>query len=288
MTPLALALVLLAALLHALWNLAAKRAGGGLPFVFLTGVIINTLYLPVVIGYVLWQRPVLSWGAAGMIAGSGLLKAAYSLCLQRSYRAGDFSLVYPLARGTGPLLAVFAAVAFFGERPTPVALAGGAVIIASIFVLTGGHRLLHADRAHLRRGAAYGVATGVMIAAYTLWDRHAVAVWRIPPVIFDAGTALVVLTLTTPFALNRRAEVAREWREHWREAIVVAVLSPLGYLLILTALQFTPVSYVAPAREVSIVIGAFLGARVLKEASGTRRLWAAVAMVVGIVALALG
>jgi drug/metabolite transporter (DMT)-like permease len=225
-----------------------------------------------------------------MIGVSGLLKTTYSLCLQRSYRAGDFSLVYPLARGTGPLLATLVAIVFFGERPTPLALARGAVIIACVFVLTGGHRMFSArdDRANLRRGAVYGIITGVTIASYTLWDRHAVAVARIPPVIFDAGTALTVFSLTAPLAWRRRVEVAREWREHRREAFAVAVLSPVGYLLILTALSVAPVSYVAPAREVSIVIGAFLGARVLKETGGARRLWAAVAIVLGIIALALG
>jgi len=289
MTAFALTLVLLAACCHAVWNLAAKRAGGGLPFVFLTGLVINALYVPVVAGYVLlWRPPELPWSALGVIGVSAALKAGYALFLQRAYRAGDFSLVYPLARGTGPLLSMVLAVALLGERPHPLGLLGGLLVVAGIFFLTGGPTLWRADRTHLRTGIGYGLLTGVFIAAYTLWDRHGVAARGIPPILFDAGTALAVTILLAPFGWRRRAEVAREWRTHRREAFTMAVLSPLGYVLILTALTFTPVSYVAPAREASILIGTFLGAKYLKEAESPRRLGAAAVIVAGIVLLALG
>jgi len=288
MTPLALVLVLFAAVLHALWNYCAKRAGGGLPFVFLTGLIICSLYVPVVAVYSAWGHPLLPAGAVLWIMGSGVLKTSYSIFLQRSYRTGDFSLIYPLARGTGPLLSTTAAILFLGERPSPLALAGGGVIVASIFFLTDGTRLFHSDRAHLRTAVNYGLLTGVFIAAYTIWDRRGVATLAIVPVLYDAGTAFTQLALLSPFAWRRRAEVAREWREHRRWAFGVALLSPLAYILVLTAMSFTPVSYVAPAREVSIVIGAFLGAKMLKEADSRRRITAALAMAGGIIALALG
>lgn len=288
MTPLALALVLTAAVLHALWNLAAKRAGGGLPFVFVTGLVILALYLPVVAGYVLWKRPSLSLGAMGVVAVSAALKTAHSLCLQRGYRTGDFSLIYPLARGTGPLLSVLFAVLLLGERPTLPGIAGALLIVAGIFFLTGGTKLWHADRAHLRTGVRYGLLTGVFIAAYTLWDRQGVAVHAIPPVLFDAGTALAMNVFLAPFALRRWQEVKQEWRTHRPEIFTMAILSPVGYVLILTAMTFTPVSYVAPARESSILIGAFLGAKYFKEAQGSRRTAAAACIVVGIILLAAG
>ena len=288
MTLLSLTLVLLAAVLHAGWNLAAKRAGGGLPFVFATGLVINVLYVPVVVGYVLWRQPTLTAGALGVIAVSALLKTAYSLCLQRGYRTGDFSLIYPLARGTGPLLSVLFAILLLGERPHPLGLAGAGLIVAGIFFLTGGTKLWHADRAHLRTGIRYGLLTGVFIAAYTLWDRQGVAVHAIPPVLFDAGTAVMMNLLLAPFALRRWAEVKREWQVHRPEILVMAILSPLGYVLVLTAMTFTPVSYVAPARETSILIGAFLGAKYFKEAQGSRRLGAAACIVTGIVLLTAG
>lgn len=288
MTAFALALVLVAAVLHATWNLCAKRAGGGLPFVWVVGVVICALYTPVLIGYWLVYAPVISWLDAAWIAGSGVLKTCYSLCLQRGYRTGDFSLIYPLARGTGPLLSTIGAIALLGERPTPLALAGGAIIVLAVFFLTDGTRLFHDTHGHLRSAMRYGLLIGGFIATYTLWDRHGVHARGIPPVIYDGGTAFVVLALVTPSALPRWPEVVRHWREHKRYVFGMALLSPTAYVLVLTAMAFTPVSYIAPAREVSIVIGAFIGARYLKEADGRRRLWAAVAMAAGVIALALG
>ncbi len=288
MTAFALTLVLIAAVFHATWNLCAKRAGGGLPFVWLVGAIICAGYIPVLGVYAWLQRPILSREQLLWILGSGVLKTGYSLFLQRGYRLGDFSLIYPLARGTGPLLSTVAAIVLLGERPTPLALGGGIVIVAAVFFLTGGATMFHQDRAHLRTALRYGLLSGAFIAAYTIWDQQGVHRLRVPPVVFDGGTALVVFALVTPFAVPRWAEVQRHWREHKRYAFGMAILSSIAYVLVLTAMTFTPVSYIAPAREVSIVIGAFLGARFLQEADARRRLWAAAAMAAGVIALALG
>ncbi len=288
MPTFALALVLVAAVLHATWNLCSKRAGGGLPFVWLVGALICAGYVPVLAVYWTQWQPVLPPGALAWILGSGVLKTSYALFLQRGYRTGDFSLIYPLARGTGPLLSTLAAIVFLAERPSPLALGGGLVIIAAIFLLTGGAQLFHGSRAHLRNAISYGVTSGVLIAAYTIWDRHGVASLGVPPLLYDAGTAFTQLALLTPFAWQRRTEVAAEWREKRQWAIAVAALSPIAYVLVLTALTLAPVSHVAPAREISIVIGAFLGAKYLKESDGRRRIWAAAAMAAGVIALALG
>lgn len=308
MTGFALTLLLVAAVLHASWNLCAKRAGGGLPFVWLVSAVICGLYVPVLIGYWLWKQPVLSGLAIAWIAGSAVLKTGYSLFLQRAYRTGDFSLIYPLARGTGPLLSTLGAIVFLGERPSALAIGGGFVIITAVFALTGGFdRVGPALRGlsrfprrpvgsqatgesppHLMHAIHCGLASGVFIAAYTLWDRQGVHALAIPPLVYDGGTAFLVLALLTPSAIPRHAEVARHWRVHKRYVFGMAVLSPVAYVLVLTAMSFTPVSYVAPAREVSIVIGAYLGARFLKEADGRRRIWAALAMAAGVIALALG
>ncbi len=288
MTLSALLLVVVAAFAHAVWNLAAKRSGGGLPFVWLTGMLSFAFYVPVVALYAWWRPFELPAGTWPVILGSGLIKTAYALLLQRGYRHGDFSLVYPLARGTGPLLSTLAAIAIFGERPTPLALAGGAMIVASVFYLTGGGSVLRADRAHLHRGLLYGFVCGCCIAAYTVWDQRAVSQLGLPPPFYDFGTQVVMFVVLTPFALPRRAEVAQTWREHRGKALTVAFLGPTAYILILTAMTFTPVSYIAPAREISILIGTFLGARLLREADGSRRLAAAAGMVAGVIALALG
>jgi drug/metabolite transporter (DMT)-like permease len=295
----ALVLILIAAVLHATWNYWAKRAGGGLPFVYLVGLIICSLYIPVVIGYCAWQKPHLAPSAVALIFVSGILKTGYSLFLQRGYRTGDFSLIYPLARGTGPLLSTLAAIAFLGERPKPLPLAGGAVIVVSIFILCGGLQWLRTARSRepksreagphpAAKAASYGVVSGVFIAAYTLWDRQGVAFALIPPLLYDAGTAFTQLALLAPFAWKRRGEIAREWREHRMNAFIMSTAAPISYVLVLTAMRTTQISYIAPAREISILIGTFFGAKFLREAAAPRRLWAAAAMVVGLVALALG
>lgn len=312
MTSLALLLVLAAAVLHASWNYCAKRAGGGLPFVWLVGAIICTGYVVVLAIYAhVAGGLALPAGAIAWIAGSGVLKTSYSLFLQRGYRTGDFSLIYPVARGTGPLLSMIAAIVLLGERPSLLAFTGGAVIVGAIFWLTGGFARIGAlarraapktdaaprapGRDRSDRSAApvassvnYGVISGVFIAAYTIWDRRGVATLAIAPVLYDAGTAFTQIVLLSPFAWRRRAEVAREWRVNRRWALGVALLSPVAYILVLTAMRFTPVSYIAPAREISIVIGAFFGARFLKETDSRRRLLAAAAMTAGVIALALG
>lgn len=288
MTLPAVLLVLIAAFTHATWNYAAKRSAGGLPFVWVSSTFALALYGVAGVAYWLWQQPVLPAGLWWVVAGSGVLKTIYSLLLQRAYRHGDFSLVYPLTRGTAPLLATVGAIVFFGERPTPLALAGGGLIIACVFMLTGGPGLLKADRAHLRQGILYGLACATCVGIYTVWDQRAVAHLHLPPILYDGGTQLVLFSILTPFAWQRRAEVAAAWREHRGKAAIVGLLSPVAYVLILYAMSFTPVSYIAPAREISIVIGAFFGAKLLRESDAPRRLLAAAGMAAGIIALALG
>jgi drug/metabolite transporter (DMT)-like permease len=205
--------------------------------------------------------------------------------LQRGYAVGDLSLVYPLARGTGPLLATAAAIVLFGERPSLLVIFGIALITAGVFVLTSEGVSL---RSGLGAGVFYGLMTGVFIAAYTIWDKQAVSALLIPPLLQSWATTIVTTLLLTPLAMGNRKKIMALWRDYKPEVLGVAILSPLSYILVLTALVFTPVSYVAPAREISILIGAAMGARLLSEGDSTRRLIAAAAMVVGVVALALG
>lgn len=134
----------------------------------------------------------------------------------------------------------------------------------------------------------YALVTGTFIAAYTLWDKQAVSKYAVAPVLLDWGANLGRTFLLTPFALRHWEHTRDEWHTHRSEAVGVALLVPLSYILVLTAMEFTPVSYVAPAREISILIGTAMGTGLLAEGDARRRLVAACAMVLGIVALALG
>src|SRR4051812_19530776 len=135
MTLLALGFVLIFAVSHALWNLFAKRAGGGAAFVWTFDALSTLLYAPLaVIAMLRWHEPLTVLGL-GFIAGSAVLHLAYFLMLQQRYRIGDLSLVYALARSIGPVLSATAAILVFGERPGPIVIAGAALIGVGTFVL---------------------------------------------------------------------------------------------------------------------------------------------------------
>lgn len=286
MTLSALALILVAACLHAGWNLLAKQAGGGAVFVWLFAACSSLIYAPFALGLALLHPPAMGPVAWACVAGSACIHLGYFLSLQRGYRVGDLTLVYPMARGIGPLLATCAAIMLLGERPGGIALAGAGLIIVSVFVLAGGP-------GGMRRGVpaaavGYGVLTGMFIATYTVLDKYAVSALLIPPLLYDWLGNLGRMLLLTPYALSKRDVVSHQWRHNRRAIFGIAVMSPLAYILVLTAMVFTPVSYVAPAREVSILIAAVLGVRVLSEPLSLPRVLAAVGMVLGIIALAIG
>src|SRR5262245_52905311 len=286
MSSLALILILAAAVIHATWNLLNKQASGHATFTWLVAVLSALLYAPATITVIeIWQIEI-NFVAIGMMAGSAALHTAYFVLLNQGYRAGDLSLAYPLARGTGPLLSSIAAIAFLGERPSAIALVGALLIIGGVVILTTNLEQLRESRAH--NAVLYALVTGLFIAAYTIWDKQAVSRFGIAPLVLDWGANVGRVILLTPFALKYSEKTINEWREHKYEAIAVAVLIPLSYILVLTAMRFTPVSYVAPAREISILIGTAMGARLLAEGDVGRRLAAACAMVLGVVALAIG
>ncbi|MGZ8489941.1 MAG: EamA family transporter [Candidatus Binatia bacterium] len=286
MTSWALTLILAAAIIHATWNLINKQASGHATFTWIVAVLSALFYAPATIAIIeIWQLK-FSFVEVGMMAGSAALHTGYFLLLNQGYRVGDLSLVYPLARGTGPLLSTVAAILFLGERPSAIALVGALLIIGGVMVLAGNFARLR--QSGTRAAVGYALITGLFIAAYTLWDKQAVSHFAIMPMVLDWGANVGRAILLTPFALRYSEEAVIEWREHKWEAVAIAILIPLSYILVLTAMSFTPVSYVAPAREISILIGTALGARLLAEGDATRRLAAAGAMVLGIVALALG
>ena len=289
MSAAALALVLVAACLHAAWNYLAKKAGGGVAFVWLLASMSALIYL--LPALIIWfnTRPQFAPLHWLFIAGTAVLHVGYFLSLQTGYRKGDLSLVYPLARGSGPLLTTVGAIVLLGERPGWLALSGIALIVLSVFFISGGTRIFHAGRDEATAWALrYGLLTGLFIAAYTLWDKYAMAVLLIQPLLFDWLSNIGRSAILLPFVLRDWQTTGELWRrQRWRIA-TIALLSSLSYILVLQAMSFTDVTYVAPAREVSILLAAFLGARLLHEGESRRRLIAACAMLAGVVCLALG
>jgi drug/metabolite transporter (DMT)-like permease len=286
MTGWALTLILAAAVIHATWNLINKQASGHATFTWLVAVLSAIFYAPATITIIEIFQLKIDFIAVGMMVGSAALHTAYFVLLNQGYRAGDLSLVYPLARGTGPLLSSVAAILFLGERPSAIAVCGALLIIGGVVILT--INLPRFRETDARGAVIYALVTGLFIAAYTLWDKQAVSHFGIAPLVLDWGANVGRVILLSPFAIKYSDQTIAEWREHKYEAIAVAVLIPLSYILVLTAMRFTPVSYVAPAREISILIGTAMGTRLLAEGDAGRRFVAACAMVLGVVALAIG
>ena len=286
MSTLALALVLGAAFIHATWNFLLKRSGGGTVFVWWFATLSAMIYAPLTLAVVWWAQPALGWMHFALMFASAALHTAYYMLLDRGYRSGDLSLVYPLARGSGPLITVLCAVLLLQERPSGVAVVGALLIGCGAVLLTGNLRQLK-GRGSLP-AVGFALLTGCMIASYTLVDKIAVAAYLVPPILQDWVANLGRVVLMTPMVLGFKGELRPTWQHAKKDIVAVAVLCPLSYILVLTAMVFTPVSYVAPAREISILIATIMGTQLLAEGDAARRLTAATAMVAGIACLALG
>ena len=293
MSAVALALVLVAALMHALWNVVAKKSGGDTRFALITVLLMITVWAPVGVWAAWGVLP--AWGRLqwAVLLASAILHTAYVTALLRGYRLSDLTVVYPTARGTGPLLASLGAVAWLGESMSGLAVAGVVAVAVGVFFLAGGPGLwakVHdpAQRTRVRAGLRWGVVTGALIATYTLIDGYAVKVLLISPILVDYVGNLLRLPMLVPHALRDRAGFARLWRAQWRSALVVAVLGPLGFVLVLYAMRLAPISHVAPAREISMLFAALLGGRLLGEGDRMARLAGAACIAAGVGALALG
>ncbi|KMS88378.1 EamA family transporter [Prauserella rugosa] len=294
MTATALPLVVAAAFVHAGWNLAAKRVpGGGARFVFLYYAVSAALLVPIAAVVV----PVAGWSLSGTwvlaMVGTAVFHVAYGVVLQRGYAVGDLSVVYPVARGSGPLLSVAIAVLVLGERPGAVGLVGAALVVLGVFVIgtgssTGSTNTAATDGGIARRaGIVWGVLTGVTIAAYTLWDAFSVTTLDVPVVAYLAGGSALQALLLAPVAGRDRSDTGRLWREHRREVVLVGLLSPVAYVLVLLAMRIAPVSMVAPARELGIVVGGLAAWRMFGEPDPLRRILGSLVVLAGITAIAL-
>jgi drug/metabolite transporter (DMT)-like permease len=283
-----LVLVLVAAFCHASWNFLAKRAGNSPGFVWWCAAVAAIIYVPVLLVFIIIERPQLNGLQIIFIVGTACLHIAYFFFLQRGYGAGDLSLAYPLARGMGPLISTLGAIVLLGERPSVIALIGIALLIGGVLFLVGNPVQILKRGAQTRVVVGYALLTSVFIASYTIWDKYAVSVLLISPLLLDSSSAMWRATLLTPTVVGKWTSVRETWNRYRLEVVGVAILSPLAYLLILFAMSTSPVSYVAPMRECSVLIGTIMGTRFLAEKQIWRRLSAASVILVGIILLALG
>lgn len=281
-TAAALLLVLGAAVLHAGWNALTKRAGDPVVFLWCVGLAASVLYTPVAL-LTLAAAP-FSAAAVPFVIGTIVLHALYFFTLGRAYATGDLSLVYPVARGLGVALVPVAAFLLFGERLSPLGTLGVSLVGAGIFFL---HWRPGAwtRAAFLASGTGWALATGVLIASYSLLDKAGVA--RLHPLAYIWLMEIGSCALLTPVALVKAAAMRREWRANPGTIAAAALMSPTGYLLVLFAFQFSKTGYVVAAREMSIVLSAVIGSVWLREGGLGRRLAGAGVVLAGVACVAL-
>jgi multidrug transporter EmrE-like cation transporter len=291
MSNTALALVLTAGLLHALWNIAAKKSGGDHRFSFICCVLTSVMWLPVAFWFGLREVVAWSWVPWAVVMASAVVHTFYFNVLLTGYRKSDLTVVYPVARGTGPLIGSAAAVVVLGESVSLLGMGGVLAVCAGIFLVAGGVGLWArshdpAARAHTMTGVRWGFLTGCLIACYTVIDGYAIKVMLLGPVVFDYLCNALRMLVMAPGVVRDRSTLPQVFKHTWKHALLVATLGPLAYILVLTALQTAPLSHVAPAREVSMLFAALIGGKLLGEHDRGARVLGACCMAAGVMALA--
>jgi drug/metabolite transporter (DMT)-like permease len=289
----ALALVVLAGFIHACWNIAAKKAGGDVRFSCFSSLVMMVVWAPVGL-WLGWQQ-VPDWGVIqwSLVGASGILHTVYFVILLRGYRKADLTVVYPLARGSGPLLSSLVAIVFLGEHISALGFTGVLAVVVGVFLVAGGPAMVRnthsAEQAmRIRKGVLYGLLTGVFIASYTVIDGYAVKMVFMSPILVDYFGNFVRLAFLIPAVARNPVEARTLWHRQWKYAVIVGVISPISYVLVLYAMQVAPLSHVAPAREVSMLFAALLGGQLLGEGDRVLRFLGAACIGAGVMALALG
>ena len=288
MTALSLVLVLLSAVAHASWNLMLKRAGDPEVFAWVMLVVGSILLAPVGLA-LLWHNS-MDFPGLWFLLASVVLHVFYFILLARGYATGDLSLVYPVARGMGPMLVPVLAVILLGEIVETMAIVGIAAIVGGIYTISwwgNFHQVLRSPLLFLRSaGMRYAVLTGLTIAVYSIVDKEGVG--HIQPLLYIYFMFIGTVALLAPYILaNKGMETVKaEWRANAVPITVSGLLAFAAYGLVLTAFSLSRVSYVAPAREVGIVIGVLMGIFLLKEPFGRGRLLGSGLIVGGLVLIA--
>jgi drug/metabolite transporter (DMT)-like permease len=282
MPILAIALLFVAACLHALWNLLLKRSGEKYITSWWATIIGGLIFAPVLAFTGLPPREV--WP---LLAASLVLEALYFILLSYAYADNDFSLIYPMARGTAPAFLAIWSVIFLHEKPTVGGSIGlGMIVLGLIVVGSSALRLGGGSRPHLR-GIISALAVALIISAYTAVDGTAV---KLTPALGYATSIFVLLPLlTTPLSIARYGwpRLREEWHADRLTLVIVGVLGVLAYLFALLAYKMAPIGYAGAIREMSVVIGAFAGWHFLGEKMGRQRVIGAAIIFGGILIIAL-
>jgi len=274
MTLATLAIVLAAAFIHALWNLivvAARDRVATTTIVILFGA---AVFVPIALAR--WNVQAEAWP---YIALSSALELVYFVLLVSAYERADLSLVYPIARGSAPVLVLALAVAFTGAATSVTQVAGVALVGVGVFIVRGIRGGAHWRHVLLALGVA------LAIASYVVVDKEGVQF--ADPVTYGTLILGIPGIFAALFVLGRGGPRRLAASFNWRSALG-GVFSMLAYTLVLFALTTAPAASVSAVRESSVVIAAILGAVVLKEKSGPERVVGSIVVLIGVVLVVLG
>ncbi len=283
MTDTALILVIIAAFLHALWNYLAKKSRHKMAFIWWFILCAIVLYLPMFWFFFKGAKiSALGWTC---IVATGILHTFYFFFVGRSYRQGDLSVVYPLARGFGPFWVPILAVILLREQLTGPGIIGIGLVVAGIYVIHlksfSAKTVFEPFRAIRQPASVWALLTGCTIAAYSLVDK--VGIQSVQPPVYIYFMFLIPLLLLTPYVLiKEQAVLKEEWQLNKGSIMVVGFLVVFTYLLVLFAMQTSSVSYVVAARELSIVFSALFGTFWLGEGHWRTRLPGAILIALGV------
>lgn len=278
MAGLAIALVLGSGFVHSIWNLYTKKSMNKIVFLWICQIIAVIVLIPWTVAE--WDAVHFTGAALLIMLASVVLHGMYVLLLAATYTVGDLSQVYPIMRGTSPLLVPFMAVLFLDESLSPMGWVGVAAIVAGILFLSE-IRLRQRSSA---RAPLLAFAVGLCIAGYIVVDKMALNYF--PAVIVLQATNVGNVLVLTWAALRSRA-IGQELRVNWKTMLLGGVLAPGGYLLFLFAVSLAPVAQLAPMREIGTVFGTLLGIFILKEQQGPRRIMTSILITAGIIILGL-
>jgi drug/metabolite transporter (DMT)-like permease len=281
----ALLLVLAAAAIHATWNALTKRAQDQLAFLWSSVSLATLVLLPA--GWALLPPEGVPGAAWPFLVATSVIHAVYFYVLGRAYGSGEFSLVYPIARGLGVALVPLAAFFFLDERPSPLGALGVLLVVAGIVGINlSSAGLTSAGLSSLMSaGTGWALVTGLSIAAYSLVDKAGVA--RLHPVPYIAILGVGMSLLLVPAMVRRRVALAREWQTNWRAILVASTLNLTSYLLVLFAFRLSKAGYVVAAREISIVLSVVIGRLWFGERGLGARFAAASLVLAGVICVAL-
>jgi drug/metabolite transporter (DMT)-like permease len=195
-------------------------------------------------------------------------------------------VVYPIARGTGPLFSSIGAFILLQEPPTWLGVVGLVAVVAGIGLISTQGNLAAFSQPKGQEGVRWGLGTGSLIAAYTVVDGYGVKALGIHPVLLDWFSNFLRLFFLGPLMLRNIPHARERMKGHWWLAVGVGLFSPLSYILVLTAVDMgAPLSLVAPAREMSMMIGAIFGMLILREPVNIWRVAGCATIIAGVVLL---